>query len=297
MSPIRRTLIVLLSSVLALVALTGERARAATAPSDPAAIQVARDVTYSTAEGRAQKLDVYWPAVRVENRPAVLLVHGGAWVGGDKRDMEWMGRQLAAHGYVAVAINYRLRSATPWPAEIQDVMAAIRFVRSRAATTGIDPARIGVVGDSAGGNLAALAGALGSGSWSADARVKAVVSFSGIYDLNALIPQIAGDPTRAWLGAAVATYTGCPILSVTGACVGARWVASPVNRLDPTDPPHLLLDSTAELAPVLQGTIMEAGLRAARVPVERTTFVGTQHGRALFDDGLAQTLAFLHRNL
>jgi acetyl esterase/lipase len=198
---------------------------------------------------------------------------------------------------VSIAINYRVQSATPLSAELKDVQAAIRYVRSRSATTGIDPARIAVLGDSAGGNLSALAGTAGKGSLSADARVKAVVSFSGIYDLNALLPQVVGDPTRGWLGDAVATYTGCPSLSVTPACVGARWIASPVNYLDASDPPHLLLDSTAELVPLLQATSMEAGLRTAKVSVEHTTYVGTEHGRSLFDDGLAQTLDFLRRNL
>jgi acetyl esterase len=298
MSRIRRTLIVLLSSVLAAIAIVGERNPAgASTATDPAAIQVARDLTYGTAEGTAQKMDVYWPAVRVEGRAAVVLVHGGAWTGGDKRDMEWMSRQLAAHGYVAAAINYRLRSVTPWAAELQDVQAAIRFIRSRSATTGIDPARIGILGDSAGGNLAALAGATGSGSWSADARVKAVVSFSGIYNLNALLVQIAGDPSRSWLGTAVGTYTGCPITSTEGSCVGTRFLVSPIVHLDKTDPPHLLIDSTTEITPLLQGTAMDARLRAVGVSVEHTTYLGTQHGRDLFDEGLAQTLDFLERSL
>ena len=297
MTTVQRAAVLFFSLLLAVVALTRQEASALPGPTDPAAIQVARDVTYTTVDGQAQKLDVYWPAIWAPNRPAMVLVHGGAWSGGDKGSMEWMGRQLAAYGYVTVAINYRLASATPWPAEIQDVQAAIRFVRSRAAASGIDPARVGILGDSAGGNLAALAGAAGRGSWSADARVKAVVSFSGIHDLNTLLPQVAGDPARSWLGTAVANYTRCPVLSLTPACVGARWVASPVNHLDPTDPPNLIFNSTAELTPLLQATVLETALRTAGVPVERTTYVGNEHGQRLFDDGLAQTLAFLGRNL
>jgi acetyl esterase/lipase len=297
MTSVQRTAVLFLSLLLAVVALTRQEASALPAATNPAAIQVARDITYRTVEGQALKFDSYWPAVWAANRPAVVLVHGGAWSGGDKSSMDWMGRQLAANGYVAFAINYRLTSATPWPAEIQDVQEAIRFVRSRAAKNGIDPTRIGVLGDSAGGNLVSLAGAKGSGSWSTDARVKAVVAFSGVYDLNALPAQVVGDPARSWLGTSVAKYTGCATTDLTPACVGTRWVASSVNYVDPTDPPQLLIDSTDELVPLLQGVVMEARLRAGGVPVERTTYVGNEHGVKLFDDGLAQTLSFLARNL
>jgi acetyl esterase len=283
---------VLLGLALLIAALTFTAA-----PASAAGVTVVRDTAYSTVEGQTLRLDTYYPPTWSAGRPAVILVHGGAWSGGDKSTMSWVGEQLASNGIVAIAINYRLQSATPWPSEINDVQTAIRFVRSRAAVAGIDPARIGILGDSAGGNLAALAATAGSGSWSTDARVRAVVAFSGIFDLNTLIPQVQGDPVRGWLQTAVASYTGCPALSLATSCVGARWVASPISYLDATDPATLLVDAASDLIPSLQATTMTLRLALAGVQVEHTTIPVTGHGNGLFDDAWPQTLDFLRRTL
>lgn len=98
--------------------------------------------------------------------PAVIYLHGGGWRAGTRREgwAPWLSPLLAAHGFVAANVSYRLTDQAPFPAQIHDVKAAVRFLRANAATYGIDGDRIGVWGDSAGGHLASLLGVGGPAS-------------------------------------------------------------------------------------------------------------------------------------
>jgi acetyl esterase/lipase len=123
-------------------------------------MRVVTDVTY-LAPGRAEKLDLYLPEGRAAGTksPAFVWIHGGSWIGGDKgeaRAKEICGT-LAAAGYVAVSINYKLGRGA-WPTSLLDCKNAVRFLRARAAEYGIDPDRIAVGGGSAGGHLALMVG-------------------------------------------------------------------------------------------------------------------------------------------
>lgn len=95
--------------------------------------------------------------------PAVIYLHGGGWSEGERSSglFPWLNPLLAAHGFITVSITYRLSHLAPFPAQIHDVKAAVRWVRAHADQYQIDPARIGVWGDSAGGQLAALLGVTG----------------------------------------------------------------------------------------------------------------------------------------
>ena len=106
----------------------------------------------------AQKMDVYLPAGFAGPRPAVELIHGGGWQGGDKGFYAPLGRALAARGFVAFSVNYRLTPAARYPAQADDVQRAARWVRARAGEYHLDPARLGALGDSAGGHLALILG-------------------------------------------------------------------------------------------------------------------------------------------
>jgi acetyl esterase/lipase len=114
------------------------------------------------AEGRKEKADLYFPSVtsRNEKRPAVVLIHGGGWVGG-RRDAERelnIGGTLAHHGYVVMSIDYKLslNKQAVWPTNLWDCKTAVRWLRVNAVRLGVDPGRIGVMGGSAGGHLAAM---------------------------------------------------------------------------------------------------------------------------------------------
>jgi acetyl esterase/lipase len=126
--------------------------------------------------------------------PLVIAIHGGGWQGGSPAAYQHWGPYLARNGYGLFAIKYRLGKAGTYPRAVYDVKAAIQFIRAKADDLDIDPDRIGLWGDSAGGHLAALAG-LAADQYTAEYRndphagvpvnVKAVVGFYGVYDLLA----------------------------------------------------------------------------------------------------------------
>ena len=129
----------------------------ATPGAGPASIATEFDVVYGEVNGEELLLDVWHPPARETPRPAVMLFHGGPWMQGIGRrtDMNETARALAAAGYVAVNVEYRVMDDVPghnlWPALLDDAQRAVRWVRANAATLGIDPDRIGSSGGSSGG--------------------------------------------------------------------------------------------------------------------------------------------------
>ena len=134
------------------------------AAAQPSDVEVRSAIPYGPLP--AEWGDLYLPAGGGSARSAVLLIHGGGWVVGSRADYELIAKSLAQAGMVAFSIDYRLAKAmnpvTHWPAQLVDVQLAVRFLRAHAAEFGIDPARIGALGDSAGGHLAVFLGVLHS---------------------------------------------------------------------------------------------------------------------------------------
>ncbi len=123
----------------------------------PASIQAELDLVYARYGEREMTLDLFRPNhSSAELRPALLVVHGGGWLKGDKTKFRALAIALADRGYVSAAISYRLGGEAHFPAAIHDCNAATRFLRANAGTYGIDPERIGAVGGSAGGHLVGL---------------------------------------------------------------------------------------------------------------------------------------------
>lgn len=216
-------------------------------------------------------------------RAAIIVVHGGSWTRGDKADIAWRAvcQWLASAGYVTFSINYRLAPANIFPAAIDDVQAAVVWLREREQVTrfDIDPERIGAFGGSAGGNLVALLGTRGSGSVTSGSRVAAVAELSGPIDLTGLAATDDFVPVQlAYLGCA--TEDDCP----------AAVDASPFYAVDATDPPFFIGHSTAEMIPLAQAEIFVAGLRAAGTPVEFVTVEGTLHSIAMLDTDLKKRI-------
>lgn len=158
------------------------------------------DIPYATLSP-AQKLDIYLPETGDGPFPVVMAIHGGSFTAGDKRDFQ-VAPMLAAldRGYAVVSINYRLTGEALFPAQINDVKAAIRWVRANAAKYDLRPDRIALWGDSAGGNLASLAGVTGGtgeledkslGNGGQSCAVAAVVDWYGPIDFLTM-----GDPQR-----------------------------------------------------------------------------------------------------
>jgi hypothetical protein len=129
-----------------------------TSGTDEQAGTVRRDLAYAGVSP-SEKLDLYLPAGASVPYPVIVAIHGGGFTAGDKSDGQVAPMLLGlARGYAVAAIDYRLSGEAKFPAQIQDVKSAIRWLRANAGRYKLDPARIAVWGDSAGGSLAALAG-------------------------------------------------------------------------------------------------------------------------------------------
>jgi acetyl esterase/lipase len=155
------------------------------------------NIEYVQHDGIALAGDLYLPK-GLDKAPVLVAVHGGGWQGSSRENYRYWGPYLAKNGYAVFAVSYRLSkpNAKTFPAAVYDVKAAIQFVRAKAGELGVDPERIGAIGDSAGAHLAALVALAGEESLfsseyrndphaTVSAGVKAVVGIYGVYDLQA----------------------------------------------------------------------------------------------------------------
>lgn len=255
-------------------------------------IPVTADVVYDA--GTGQSLDVCSPvdASAGDSLPAVLVVHGGSWARGDKADVNWrpICQWLAAEGFVAVSVDYRLAPDAVFPAQIDDVSAALDFVLAPEQTErfGIDPARVAAFGGSAGGNLVSLLGTDDATS----SLLTAVVDLSGPSDLTAA--GLADDDPAVGVAAAVRTYLDCPDL----ADCPAAGEASPIAHVDGTEPAFLIAHSAEERIALSQSSRFAEALDAAGAEVDHLVVPGALHSIAMLDDSLRGTVVdFLHAHL
>ena len=122
-------------------------------------VSIKEGIVIGEGSGKPLKADIFLPPVEEKNRPAVLFIHGGGWIEGDRSQLRGYGILLARLGFVCMCNSYRLSNESIWPAQIQDVNCAIRYLRANATDLGLDPDRIGVSGNSAGGHLSLMAAA------------------------------------------------------------------------------------------------------------------------------------------
>ena len=108
---------------------------------------------------RDLEADLFLPPIHTKDRPAILIVHGGGWREGDRTQLRGYAILLARLGFVTLSTSYRLSAEAVWPAQIQDINCALRYLRANSESLGIDSERIGISGNSAGGHLALMAGA------------------------------------------------------------------------------------------------------------------------------------------
>ena len=268
--------------------------------SRPDGITVETDVVYGTqADGALLTLDVCSPAgagSRYTSRPAIISIHGGSWSRGDKGNADWRAvcTWLASEGFVAYSVNYRLVPDAVFPAAIDDLGLAVEWIRQsgNVARYAIDPARIGAFGGSAGGNLAALLGARGSGSLTEGTRVAAIAELSGPTDLGHEALVVGAAPTG--LQRIVQSYLGCVSLAT---CPQSR-AASPLHELDPSDPPVFIGASDEEFIPLAQSTAYAARLAQLDISHELVTVPGTLHSIGILDSAMrTKVTGFLHRHL
>ncbi|MFI8260032.1 alpha/beta hydrolase fold domain-containing protein [Streptomyces sp. NPDC085665] len=277
-------------------------------------------ITYATTPGyRPRLLDVQLPAGEGPF-PAVVWIHGGGWLDGDRRYPPPTVPAALLHGAVLgaglalVSIDYRHSLEAPFPAQLHDVKAAIRYVRQFAPALGIDPERIGVWGESAGGHLAALAGLVRPGGadaetlaalegshgvGSGDTGVLAVVDWYGVHDLPALAAHPLPMPTGAEFPNPYDALLGVPAAEQAEP---ARF-ASPVTYAVPgsNPPPFLLVHGTADgLVPYSQSETLAEALTGAGGEVTLQPVADADHiflGSPDIPAIVAQSVAFLARHL
>jgi acetyl esterase/lipase len=276
-------------------------------------------LTFYSPSGRAVWLDLYLPPSEFrEARPFVVYMHGGGWSGGTARTTgafeDWPSvlASLAAKGYVVASVDYRLSGEAKFPAAVQDIKAAVRWLRANASAYRIDKTRGLVWGPSAGGHLAALAGmSCGAAELEPQATgqrggappesdcVQAVVGWYGIYDLtldNSRSSDAAGGQSESGLE----RFLGCRISSCPPATMRA---ANPVSHVDPSDPPMLIIhgdaDKTAspEHSKKLFALLQAKGVRAELLLLPKIghSWIGETHAATIEASrtALEKTLSFI----
>lgn len=249
-------------------------------------VRVQFDVPYQPEGDRAQVADIYLPVrgdiEHAPRLPGVLLIHGGAWVAGDKRFDSGHARKIAQRGYIVMAINYRLAPKHKHPAQVDDCRQALRWLAEHADEYHLDAASLGVWGYSAGGHLAAL---MSTDRQEEDPPIRVCVAGGAPCDLS-MIPE----DSRALAGFLGGTRRRLSDLYAK---------ASPIEHVTEDDPPVLLFHGDAdELVPIRYAERMREKLLERSVEHEYLVLPGKSHIMAFVDPrGMEASIAFLDRYL
>ena len=247
-----------------------------------AAAKVERNIVYGRVGDEALVMDVYHPTNGVGTLPLVMYVHGGGWRMGDKDMLALMSgpTELLRRGYLVASINYRLAPEYKFPAMLQDAKCAVRFLRANAATFKLDPNRIGVMGDSAGGHLVALmgltdasAGFEGTGWTNESSRVQAVVDLYGPTDFS------GGGTNLSRMAVRLFKETFGP----TNKTDSIIQRASPVTYVSRSAPPFLIMHGNADgLVAIKQSVDLNERLKALGVDSTLLVITNYGHGQTAF---------------
>lgn len=259
------------------------------------------DIPFAEVDGQVLALDLYLPA-DVANPPLLVWVHGGGWSRGARKPVSTLA--FVEDGYAMASVDYRLSGDAPFPAQVFDIKAAIRFLRAEAGAYGYDASRIAILGVSAGAHLAALAattngdprleGSVGD-YLDQSSDVVAAVSYFGASDLTTILDQ----STPFGLGIRVPGLEALLGGSIDERAELAR-LASPGFQVDAGDPPLLLLHGDQDpQMPINQSHELQGAYEALGLDVHFEVVHGAKHGGKQFFDAERTALveAFLDRNL
>lgn len=262
-------------AVLAFLALAPQPLRAAD-PVVPEGVTWETGVEFANPDGQHLQVNVARPKTGAGPFPAVVCIHGGGFRAGKRESYDKLCLTLAQRGYVAITVTYRLAPAYPFPAAVHDCKAAVRWLRANAAKYGVDPARIGATGGSAGGHLAQFLGVTagvkefeGEGNLDQSSAVACVVNYYGPSDL-----------TKSY-GASVDAAEVLPLFFGGDLTTKRREhiVGSPLYWVTPAAAPTLCIHGTEDkYVAYEQATWLIDRLKASAVEAELITMQGAGHG-------------------
>ena len=277
----------------------GQRRRAAESMKAPEGVKVYRDIAYVADGHERQKLDLYIPD-EGENLPLIIWIHGGAWLGGDKA--HYNPREYLKSGYAGASINYRLSQHATFPAQIEDVKAAVRWLRANAETYRLDPDRFAAWGSSAGGHLVAMLGTTGDVNefevgehLEVSSRVQAVVDYYGPTDFlqmdahrlpDGLVHDAPDSPESKLVGGPIQEHKDRVAK------------ANPITYVSEDDSPFLIIHGDQDkLVPYQQSVLLKDALEKTGVPVTFYKVEGGGHGWFRDPKVPELTKAFLEKHL
>lgn len=231
-------------------------------------MKVQTDIVYSSPGGVPLYLDLFSPEVD-RTLPAVLMIHGGGWISGDRDMMHEEAHWLAPQGFVCACMNYRLAPLHPYPAAVNDVRAAVAYLREHASELGLNASRIVAFGNSAGGHLAAMAALSGPTT----TKVDAAVAICPITDLT--------EPRTQHLAISwgfLEQFMGGPFEESPEA-----WAeASPLSHVSADSPPMLLIHGVEDdVVPVAQSQALHDALKVSGVDSTYIALPGEMHAFSL----------------
>ena len=261
------------------------------------AIKATKDVEYAAVGSRHLKLDLYIPENYSING-VIVWIHGGAWRSGSKDKVPVVG--LVDKGWAIASVDYRLSGEARFPAQIHDIKAAIRFLRAKSEKFGIKADNVFIIGSSAGGHLAALAGITNGhevlegkvGDYrSESSAIQGIVSLYGASNLTTILNQSTPHGLSVRVPALDLFIGGQP-----DDLVEETRLASPVFHVDANDPPLLMIHGDQDpQMPINQSHELEGRYESVGAPVIFEALHGAKHGGAMFYD--AERLDPIHRFL
>jgi len=262
-------------------------------------LEAHEDLTYATYGERSLQLDLYRPKAAKGKLPSIVCVHGGGWAKGNRKSHGNLAKALAARGFVAVTVSYRLSGEARFPAAIQDCKAAVRWVRAHAKEYGVDPKRIGAAGLSAGGHLVALlatsAGVVElegeGGNADRSSAIQAAVPMGAQTDFMSERNREVSAQRDIWQAFLGGSQEQQPERYRLG---------SPLTHLDAGDPPVLFMSGEFN-DPSTHADKFRARMTELGIPTGFVAIPGAPHGfmggQEWFDQCIEKTAAFFEEHL
>ncbi|WP_054512929.1 alpha/beta hydrolase [Chryseobacterium sp. ERMR1:04] len=247
----------------------------------PQNIGIDKEVEYANINGLSLKADVYYPLDNSKKHPGIAMVHGGGWISGTKENEKYMAMELASKGYVTIAVGYRLADVAKYPAGVEDIETAIKWLKKNRKKYSLDQDKIAVLGESAGAQMATLVGVRSKNN------IKAIVNVDGI--VSFIHPE-AEESTYAayWLDGDRNTNL-------------KNWTeASPLEYVTKNTPPTLFINSSQPRFHAGRDEMMKK-LKAYHIPTEFHEIKDTPHSfwsaEPWFMETLHYTVGFLDKVL